>query len=162
MFASIRSLRPCVVPRMLPRMLPRMYSTATQSAAQATTAVSPLSSLKINSNGNQHLYAIFKLHNMPYLVTKGDLIYLNYKLKNAEIGDELVLNDVTTLGSPSYTYTEPNGIDSSLYSLKANVVEITREPKYQVTRTKQRQRRVKTFQVENFQTVLRINELKIN
>ncbi|RLV89670.1 54S ribosomal protein L49 mitochondrial [Spathaspora sp. JA1] len=128
----------------------RMYST------------SPLTQLKVNSNGNQHLYAIFKLHNMPYLVTKGDLIYLNYKLQGVEIGDELRLNDVTTLGSPSYTYNEPDGIDTSLYSLKANVVEITREPKYEVVKTKPRQRREKTFQVENFQTVLRISELAVN
>lgn len=120
-----------------------------------------LSALKLNSAGSNHLYAVFKLHNMPYLVTKGDAVYLPFKLKNAQVGDELVLNDVTTLGSPDFTYNNDKGISTDVFRLKASVVEITKEPYYEVYRKKQRCRRLKTFPVEPFQTVLRINELRL-
>lgn len=139
-------------------------STALRSMSVSTRpsiSKSDLLPLKINSNGSDHLYAIFKLHNMPYLVTKGDKVYLPFKLKNAEVGDQLVLNNVTTIGSPDYTYNDSEGIPKNLYNLKANVVEITKEPYYEVTRTKQRCRRLKTFPVQPFQTVLMINELKL-
>lgn len=98
---------------------------------------------------------------MPYLVTKGDKIYLPFKLKNALVGDELVLNNVTTLGAPEFTYNDDAGIPSLAYDLRASVVEITREPYYEVYRKKQRCRRLKTFKVEPHQTVLMINELSL-
>lgn len=101
------------------------------------------------------------MHNLPYMVTKGDKVYLPYKLKDAQVGDSLILNDVTTIGSPDYTYNDANGIDTSLFDLKASVTEITREPYYEVYRKKPRCRRLKTFKVEPFQTVLTINELKL-
>lgn len=135
----------------------RLLSTAIPSAA----TTSPVSALKFTSNGSRDLYAIMKLHNLPYLVTKGDKVYLPYKLKNASIGDVLNITEVTTLGSPSYTLNAKEGIAPELFELKASVVEITREPVYQVVRKKQRCRRKKTFNVEPFQTVLMINELKL-
>lgn len=124
-------------------------------------SLSDLTPLKLNSNGSNHLYAVFKMHNMPYMVTKGDKVYLPFKLKNAQIGDSLVLNDVVTIGSPDYTFNDENGINPELYELKASVTEITREPYYEVYRKKQRCRRLKTFPVEPHQTVLTINELKL-
>ncbi|KAI5958771.1 hypothetical protein CANMA_004188 [Candida margitis] len=120
-----------------------------------------ISALKLSSNGSRDLYAIMRLYNMPYLVTKGDKIYLPYKMKNVKVGDVLNLNDVTTLGSTNYTLNISTGIDPSIYELQASVVEITREPLYQVVKKKPRCRRTKTFNVEPFQTVLRINELKL-
>ncbi|KAK6455368.1 mitochondrial ribosomal protein, large subunit [Scheffersomyces xylosifermentans] len=146
----------------------RALATATNSGSSAPIAAVPnalkadLTSLKLNSNGSKDLYAVFRLHNMPYLVTKGDKVYLPFKLKNAEVGDSVVLNDVTTIGSPDFTYNKEEGISEELYELKASVVEITREPYYEVYRKKQRCRRLKTFPVEPFQTVLMINELKLN
>ena len=98
---------------------------------------------------------------MPYLVTKGDRLILPFKLKNAEVGDTLRLNDVTTLGSPEFTYNDSQGISENLYDLKASVIEITKEPYYEVYRTKRRNRRVKTFPVQNYQTILTISELKL-
>jgi hypothetical protein len=95
------------------------------------------------------------------MVTKGDKVYLPFKLNKAAVGDTLVLNDVVTLGSPDYTCNDDSGIDSSLFDLKASVTEITREPYYEVYRKKQRCRRLKTFPVEPYQTVLTINELKL-
>ncbi|KAI5959951.1 uncharacterized protein KGF55_005183 [Candida pseudojiufengensis] len=130
-----------------------------QSISQNIT--NSITTLKLSSNGSRDLYAIFRLYNMPYLVTKGDKIYLPFKLKNVKIGDILKLNDVITLGSTSYTFNDKKGIDPSLFELQASVVEITREPLYHVIRKKQRCRRTKTFNVEPFQTVLMINELKL-
>lgn len=51
---------------------------------------------------SNELYAIFRIHNRPYLVTKGDTVTLPFKLKQAEIGDILNLEDVTTIGSRNY------------------------------------------------------------
>lgn len=140
--------------------IPTTFTTTT-STTNTTTTIPELAALKVNSAGSNHLYAVFKLHNMPYLVTKGDSVYLPFKLKNAEVGDELVLNEVTTLGSPDFTYNNDKGISPDAFSLKASVVEITKEPYYEVYRKKQRCRRLKTFPVEPYQTVLRINELKL-
>lgn len=143
------------------------------TVAAATSNVTPLtnklpndfynniSALKLSSNGSKDLYAIMRLYNMPYLVTKGDKIYLPYKMKNVKVGDTLNLNDVTTLGSTTHTLNVSSGIDPSIYELQASVVEITREPLYQVVKKKPRCRRTKTTNVEPFQTVLRINELRL-
>ncbi|KAI5949428.1 hypothetical protein KGF54_005663 [Candida jiufengensis] len=137
-------------------------TTTTNNNPISQNITDSISTLKLSSNGSRDLYAIFRLYNMPYLVTKGDKIYLPFKLKNVKIGDNLKLNDVITLGSTNYTYNNDKGIDSSIYNLQANVIEITREPLYHVIRKKQRCRRTKTFNVEPFQTVLMINELKLN
>ncbi|RCK65350.1 54S ribosomal protein L49, mitochondrial [Candida viswanathii] len=154
MFRSIigSTVRPCSV-----LSTARAYSTAVPAAATA----SPTAALKFTSNGSRDLYAIMKIHNMPYLVTKGDKVYLPYRLKRAAVGDVLNITDVTTLGTPSYTMNAKEGISPELYDLKASVIEITREPLYQVVRKRQRCRRKKTYNVEPFQTVLRINELKL-
>lgn len=180
----LRSSRPLLLVR---NSTIRLYSSATtstaspikqsqpqlqQQAQQAQQVQTPISNinalptdqfstLKLSSNGSRNLYAIFRIHNLPYLVTKGDKVYLPYKLKGVSTGDVLDLNDVTTLGTPNYTYHIPQGIDKSLFHLKASVLEITREPLYQVVRKRQRCRRKKTYQVEPFQTVLTINELSL-
>ncbi|KAL6450402.1 MRPL49 54S ribosomal protein L49 [Candida maltosa Xu316] len=133
------------------------YSTGTAS----TITPSSLSTLKLSSNGSRDLYAIFKLHNLPYLVTKGDKIYLPYKLKGAAVGDVLNLNNVTTLGSPNYTLHSKDGISQEFFKLTAGVTEITKEPKYEYIKKQPRCRRKKTVRVEPFQTVLTINELKL-
>lgn len=148
----------------------RSLASASRSSGEAApnaiskasaSPVTDLSALKLDSNGSKDLYAIFRLHNMPYLVTKGDSVILPFKLKNVEIGDKLVLNDVTALGSPEYTYTEKKGVSPDLYELSASVTEITREPYYEVQKKKRRCRRIKTFPVYNYQTHLTINELKL-
>ena len=139
-------------------------STATATAT-ATSIQSPLPDIKLmkyDSIGSTSLYAVFRLHNIPYLVTKGDKVVIPGKIKNVSVGDKLNLNNVTTLGTPNFTYTKNEGIDQELFKLTASVVEITREPYYEVYRKKQRCRRLKTFPVENFQTVLMINDLNLN
>lgn len=137
-------------------------ATPTTNTETTPTTVDNLKYLKLDSIGSNSLYAILRLHNIPYLVTKGDKIILPTKMKGVQVGDQLDINKVTTIGTNNFTYNDENGINPTLYTLKANVVEITREPYYEVYRTKQRNRRIKTFPVENFQTILMINELCLN
>lgn len=128
---------------------------------EARRAVPDLAPLKFDSRGSADLYAICKIHNMPYLVTKGDRIVLPYKIRNHEVGDVLKLTNVTTIGSRNYTFNSEETIPEDKYQLTATLAEITREPKYQVYKKKQRCRRLKTLDVEPFQTHLVINELKL-
>lgn len=137
----------------------RTLSTTSQGTGRDN--VTNLSLLKFDSNGSKNLYAIFKMYNIPYLVTKGDRVILPFKLKGVQVGDRLKLNEVVTIGSPEFTYNDNNGISNELYDLTASVIEITREPYYEVYRKKQRCRRLKTFPVQNHQTHLMINELKL-
>lgn len=129
--------------------------------AVAQSKIADLTPLKFDSNGCSELYAVCKIHNIPYMVTKGDKLILPYKIKNHKVGDVLKLNKVTTIGSRNFTYNDDNGIPESAYELTATLAEITREPKYQVYKKKQRCRRLKTVDVEPFQTHLVINELKL-
>lgn len=129
--------------------------------AVAHTKVADLAPLKFDSNGSADLYAVCKIHNIPYMVTKGDKLILPYKIKDHKVGDVLKLNNVTTIGSRNFTYNDDTGIPESAYELTATLAEITKEPKYQVYKKKQRCRRLKTMDVEPFQTHLVINELKL-
>lgn len=140
-------------------------STSSSTSTNTNTIQSPLPDIKLmkyDSIGSSSLYAVFRLHNIPYLVTKGDKVVIPGKIKNVSVGDKLNVTNVTTLGTPNFTYTKDDGIDQGLFKLTASVVEITREPYYEVYRKKQRCRRLKTFPVENFQTVLMINDLNLN
>lgn len=134
------------------------YSASLRTARQAVPDLAPL---KFDSNGSQDLYAICKIHNMPYLVTEGDRVILPYKIRNHEVGDVLKLSNVTTIGSRNFTYNNLEGVPEEAFHLTATLAEITREPKYQVYKKKQRCRRLKTVDVEPYQTHLVINELKL-
>ncbi|CAH2355006.1 54S ribosomal protein L49, mitochondrial [[Candida] railenensis] len=130
-------------------------------ASTSAKIVPDLVPLKLDSIGSQSLYSVISIYNKKYLVTKGDKIILPFKLKDAEVGDSLIFNQVLTLGSPQYTYHDAKGIPQEAYNIQAKVVEITREPYYEVIRKKQRCRRGKTIPVEPYQTHLMINELKL-
>ncbi|KAF7581881.1 Ribosomal prokaryotic L21 family protein [Clavispora lusitaniae] len=139
----------------------RLLSHAAPLRTSAAKAVPDLAPLKFDSNGSSSLYAICKIHNMPYLVSKGDRLVLPYKMKNVKVGDVLKLNNVTSIGSRNFTFNDDNGIPESAFELTATLAEITREPKYQVYKKKQRCRRLKTVDVEPYQTHLVISELKL-
>lgn len=140
-----------------------LASRATPAAAVPPVPLSPdLQALKFDSNASNDLYAICKIHNIPYLVTKGDRLILPYKMRNLNVGDVLRLDNVTTLGSRNFTFTNSQGIPLLAFSLTATLTEITREPKYFVQKKRQRCRRIKTVEVEPFQTHLTISELRIH
>lgn len=110
---------------------------------------------------SNELYAVFKIHERPYLVTKGDKVILPFKLKHAEVGDTLNLTDVTTIGSRNYKLVD-NPIDPNIFTIKATVLEKTKRA-YQVREvTKRRNRRVRHAVNKADQTVIRISELKLN
>lgn len=132
-----------------------------QSSSLSPSLNKDLAFLKFDSNASQRLYAVCKLYNVPYMVTKGDRLILPYKIKNHSVGDLLKLNNVVTLGSRNFTYSDKKGIPDSVYELTATVAEITKEPMYHIVKTKQRCRRTKTLEVQPFQTHLVINELRL-
>lgn len=147
--------------RNITRALSASSKTTASAVAKSTSKIPDLTPLKLDSIGSESLYSVVSIYNKKYLVTKGDKIILPFKLRDAEVGDLLVLNQVLTLGSPQYTYHDKSGIPQETFDIQAKVVEITREPYYEVIRKKQRCRRKKTIPVENFQTHLMINELKL-
>lgn len=110
---------------------------------------------------SNELYAIFRIHNRPYLVTEGDKVILPFKLKQAEVGDILNLNDVTTLGSRNYKLVD-DPIDPSLFTIKATVMEKTKRPMRIREVTKRRNRKVRHAINKADLTVLRISEIKLN
>lgn len=152
----LRSLISC---RLL--SLSSLLRSAAPAVSSAAKSLPDLTYLRFDSNASKDLYAVCKIHNIPYMVTKGDKLILPYRIKNHEVGDVLKLNNVVTLGSRNFTYNDFNGIPEEAYELTATLAEITREPRYEVVRKKQRCRRKKTTVVEPFQTHLIINELKL-
>lgn len=95
------------------------------------------------------------------MVTLGDKVVLPFKLKQADVGDILNLNDVTTIGSRNYQLID-NPIDTKLFTLKATVLEKTKRA-FQIKEvTKRRNRRVRHAKNKADLTVLRISELKVN
>lgn len=129
---------------------------AFQEVAEAPKQID-LKPLKLSNE----LYAVFKIHNRPYLVTKGDKVILPFKLKQADIGDTLNLTDVVTLGSRNYRLVD-YPIDSSLYTLKATVLEKTKRAFEVREVTKRRNRKVRHATSKGDLTVIRIAELKVN
>lgn len=106
------------------------------------------------------LYAVFRIHNRPYLVTQGDKVILPFRMKQADVGDTLKLTDVTTLGSRNFTLRD-DPIDPSLYNLKATVIEKTKRKFETREVTKKRNRRVRHVHSKGDLTVLRINTLEV-
>ncbi|QLG74778.1 hypothetical protein HG535_0H01040 [Zygotorulaspora mrakii] len=132
-------------------------STFLQNAAASEGKKLDTTPLKLSNE----LYAILRVHNRPYLLTLGDKLVLPFKLKQAEVGDVLDFNDVTTVGSRNYKLVD-DPIDPSLFSLKAVVLEKTKRA-FQVREvTKRRNRKVRHAKSKGDLTVLRISELKLN
>ncbi|GMF13388.1 unnamed protein product [[Candida] boidinii] len=130
--------------------------TATATPVASGVEVPDLTPLKYETD----LYASIKIHNRPYLVTKGDEVILPFHMKHAEIGDVLNFNDVTTIGSRNYTYNQPS-IDPSFFNIKGVVLEKTKKPMYVKEITKRRNRRVRHVQVKHDITIVRISDLEI-
>lgn len=136
------------------------YSTELKNEQENNTSTS-LSSIDITPlKLATDLYAVFRIHNRPYLVTEGDKVILPFKMKQAEVGDILRLTDVITLGSRNFTLKD-NPIDPSLYNLKATVIEKTKR-KFEIREvTKRRNRRVRHAKRKGDLTILRISKLEV-
>ncbi|CCK73529.1 mitochondrial 54S ribosomal protein bL21m NDAI_0G05460 [Naumovozyma dairenensis CBS 421] len=122
-----------------------------------TTNIPDLTPLKLTNE----LYATVKVHERPYVVTKGDRLILPFKVKQAAVGDILTLNNVTAIGSRNYKLVG-HPIDPSLYTIRATVLEKTKRA-FQVREvTKRRNRRVRHATTKGDLTILRISELTLN
>lgn len=108
------------------------------------------------------LYATVHIHDRKFLVTEGDEIVLPVRLRDANVGDELIFNHVSTIGTREHTLTGDPAIEPSIFSIKGVVTEKTREPKRTHERTQRRVRRVRTVVTKNCITVIRVSELKLN
>ncbi|QEU62533.1 Mrpl49 [Kluyveromyces lactis] len=135
--------------------LKRSFIRTTHSVAEKAKV--DLTPLKLSNE----LYAVFRIHNRPYLVTEGDKVILPFKLKQAEVGDVLNLTDVTTIGSRNFKLVD-EPIDPSLYTIKATVLEKTKRPLRVREVTKRRNRKVRHAVNKADLTILRISELKVN
>lgn len=110
----------------------------------------------------QNLYATINIHNRPFLVTKGDIIILPFRMKHADIGDALQFTDITTVGSRNYTYHVKEGLPSDAVTIKGIILEKTKKPMYVKEITKKRNRHTRHVQVKHDLTKIRITELKLN
>lgn len=124
--------------------------------SEATPKVVDTTPLKLATE----LYAEFRVHGRPYVVTEGDRVILPYKVKNAEVGDTLNLTDVRAIGSRNYKLVD-EPISPELYTLKATVIEKTKR-KFEVREvTKRRSRRVRHAKSKGDLTMIRISELSV-
>lgn len=126
------------------------------ASASNTITATDLTPLKLSNE----LYAEFRVHGRPYVVTEGDKVILPYKVNNAEVGDILNLTDVRSIGSRNYKLVD-EPIDPSLYTLKATVLEKTKR-KFEIREvTKRRNRRVRHAKSKGDLTMIRISELSV-
>lgn len=138
-------------------MFKRAFSTSLAAANQAVKADSLLP-LKFEHN----IYATIKVHNKSYLVTKGDLVNLPFRMHQAEIGDVINFDNIDTVGSRNFTYHMDGGIDAGKVSISGVVVEKTKKPMTIKEVTKKRDRHIKHSLSKHDLTVVRISDVKIN
>lgn len=129
-------------------------------------------------------YAKVHIHAQSYIVTKGDLIHLPVKLKGCSIGDSLSLTRISSFGSRDYTLSNPSSpsetqmfnpdatpkskvshkrelefIDPGLCTVKATVLEHTKQPMKFTIKKKRRNRHAKLVKSKQNYTVLRVSEV---
>lgn len=102
------------------------------------------------------------IHARPYLVTAGDIVRLPFQMPGVVPGDVLRLNRASAIGSRDYTLKGAPYVDERLYECRAIIMGTESEPLRKKTKTKRRNRKVKTVQSKLRFTIMRISELKIN
>lgn len=107
------------------------------------------------------LYATVHIHDRKFLVTAGDEILLPVRLRDAEVGDVLNFDKISTIGSRDHTLTGGPLIDPSHFKIKGVVIEKTREQRRINERTQRRIRHVRHVVVKNCITVIRISEISL-
>ena len=140
---------------------PMSNGSTNKASSEATTTGKTMGTMDMTPlKLSNELYAEFRIHGRPYVVTEGDKVILPYKVNNAEVGDILNLTDVRAIGSRNYKLVD-EPIHPSLYTLKATVLEKTKR-KFEVREvTKRRNRRVRHAKSKGDLTVIRISELSV-
>ncbi|EFQ28885.1 hypothetical protein CGRA01v4_10339 [Colletotrichum graminicola] len=131
-------------------------STTTTPISDSVQAVLPFLAAQPNH------YITFHIHGRPYLVQPGDSVRLPFKMPGIVPGDVLRLNRASVIGSRDYTLKGAPFIDERVFECRAVVTGTESEPMRLKTKTKRRQRRVKTVKSKHRFTTLTISELKIN
>ncbi|CAI4217120.1 unnamed protein product [Parascedosporium putredinis] len=85
-------------------------------------------------------YITIHVHGVPYLVTRGDHVRLPFRMPG--------------VGHPF--------VDERLFECKATVLGVEAEPMREKTKTKRRNRKVKTVKSKHKYTILSISHLKVN
>ncbi|GKT40150.1 homocitrate dehydratase, mitochondrial [Colletotrichum spaethianum] len=129
---------------------------STTPIAESVQAVLPFLAAQPNH------YITFHIHGRPYLVQPGDSVRLPFKMPGVVPGDVLRLNRASVIGSRDYTLKGAPFIDERVFECRAVVTGTESEPMRLKTKTKRRQRRVKTVKSKHRFTTLTISELKIN
>ncbi|OHE93590.1 hypothetical protein CORC01_11089 [Colletotrichum orchidophilum] len=155
-----------------PPVAAQTSSIAQQAAAQIATQTStPSPTTPISESVQTALpflaaqpnhYITFHIHGRPYLVQPGDSVRLPFKMPGVVPGDILRLNRASVIGSRDYTLKGSPFIDERVYECRAVVTGTESEPMRLKTKTKRRQRRVKTVKSKHRYTILTVSELKIN
>jgi len=102
------------------------------------------------------------IHARPYLLTTGDTIRLPFHMPGVVPGDVLRLNRASAIGSRDYTLKGTPYVDERLFECRARVLGTESEPMRIKTKTKRRNRKIKTVKNKLRFTILRVAELKIN
>ncbi|KAK1960931.1 hypothetical protein LZ32DRAFT_611210 [Colletotrichum eremochloae] len=160
------------VPSVEPSDVAAKPSIAQQAqAAAAKTAIPSITTTPISDSVQAVLpflaaqpnhYITFHIHGRPYLVQPGDSVRLPFKMPGVVPGDVLRLNRASVIGSRDYTLKGAPFIDERVFECRAVVTGTESEPMRLKTKTKRRQRRVKTVKSKHRFTTLTISELKIN
>lgn len=108
------------------------------------------------------LYARLHIHNWNLLVTQGDIIKLPVNMKDVKVGDKIVFNEVSQIGSRTHTLTGSPRIDPGLFTVKGVVMEKTRVKRAVDHVTRRRRRHVRNVVSNNCLTVIRVSELRLN
>lgn len=107
-------------------------------------------------------YITIHVHGVPYLVTRGDHVRLPFRMPGVVPGDVLRLTRASVLGSRDLTLRGTPFVDERLFECKATVLGVEAEPMREKTKTKRRNRKVKTVKSKHKYTILSISHLKVN
>lgn len=108
------------------------------------------------------LYATIHIYDRKFLVTEGDKVLIPTEFKDLQVGDEINLSEVSTIGSRDHTLTGNPRIDPSVFCIKGVVIEKTRTKREITEKTKRRRRHVRHVVSKNSVTAIRISELSVN
>lgn len=86
---------------------------------------------------------------------------LPFHMPGVAPGDVLRLNRATNLGSRDYTLKGAPYIDERIFECRAIVMGTEAEPMRIKTKTKRRNRKIKTVRSKHKYTILKIGELKV-
>ncbi len=145
-------------PKQTRRSVPQPPPEPSTPLALSSSIKELLPLLSIQPGGH---YISIHIHGKPYLVTVGDMVRLPFHMPGVVPGDVLRLNKASSLGSRDYTLKGTPYLDDRIFECRATVMGTESEPMRLKTKTKRRNRKIKTVRSKHKSTMLCISELKI-